>query len=629
VNLEKPTTSPPSAPCDPPDGARGSAAVTRPTFGTTSRQFWSISKAFFASRKQRRARLYLAVLLLLALSVGGVEVLISYVGRDFMTAIAKRDAGEYWHLLGRYAGTFALAVPLGVYYRWIEKRLALLWREWLARHLIKRYFNNRAYYRLRGLESIDNPDQRISEDVLNFTANSLGYLLSVLNAGVTLVAFLGVLWGISGTLVAVLFVYATTGTALSILIGSRLVRLSYQQYQKEADFRYGLVRVRDNAESIAFYRGESREQNDLWSRLKQVVINSLSIINWNRNLSFFTTSYSYAAFVLPTLVVAPMYMRGQIEFGVVTQAAGAFAAVLAAVSLIITKFEGLTGYMAGIQRLGVLWDNLDDFDADELRIAAEANQQLDEDSRIVKLDKLTVCTPGNGGDPKRLVTELTFELRRKQSLLIMGASGTGKSSVLRTIAGLWPGESGALERPPLIELMFLPQRPYMVPGNLRDQLLYPYPERKVEDDKIRAIVERVNLSDVFNRVDGDLDRVVDWTNVLSIGEQQRVAFARLFLRAPRFAFLDEATSALDEDNQGALYHLLRESGIGFVSVGHRQTLAQYHDRILQLEGGGDWEIRNAEADEAVHPRSVSRVPSLPIDARAGPIFTIVRVEPRA
>ena len=583
------TTGPPAEP----------VADVRPSASRTFRQFWDIWKAFFASRHQRKAQGYLAALLILALSVGGVEVLISYVGRDFMTAIAKSDASAYWRLLGLYLGTFALAVPLSVYYRWTEKRLALLWREWLARHLITRYFNNRAYYRLRGSEGIDNPDQRISEDVLNFTANSLSFLLIALNAGVTLVAFLGVLWGISGTLVAVLFVYAIAGTLLSILIGKRLVRLSYHQYQKEADFRYGLVRVRDNAESIAFYRGESREQDDLVSRLKQVVINSIAIITWNRNLAFFTTSYNYAAFVLPIAVVAPMFMRGEIEFGVVTQAAGAFAAVLAAVSLIITKFEGLSTYIAGVQRLGTLWENLDEFDADEERAAAESTQQLDEDSRVVKLEKLTVRTPGPADVSKLLVEELSFELRRKQSLLIMGASGTGKSSVLRTIAGLWPSGSGSLERPPLVELMFLPQRPYMVQGNLRDQLLYPYPDRKVEDAQIREVVDKVNLSDVFGRVDDDLNRVVDWTNVLSIGEQQRIAFARLFLRKPRFAFLDEATSALDEENQDSLYRMLRESGIGFVSVGHRQTLAQYHDRILQLEPAGSWTIRAADELEPV------------------------------
>ncbi|HYN79578.1 MAG TPA: ATP-binding cassette domain-containing protein [Lamprocystis sp. (in: g-proteobacteria)] len=205
----------------------------------------------------------------------------------------------------------------------------------------------------------------------------------------------------------------------------------------------------------------------------------------------------------------------------------------------------------------------------------------------MKLDKLTVRTPDGA---KTLVTDLSFELHRAQSLLIMGASGTGKSSVLRTIAGLWPISSGGLERPRLRDIMFLPQRPYMIDGTLRDQLLYPYPDRGVSDEQIIEVAGKVNLADVLDRVDNDLGRVIDWVNVLSIGEQQRIAFARLFLRNPKYAFLDEATSALDEDNQEQFYQLLKESGIGFISVGHRTTLMKYHDRILQLDRSGSWEI---------------------------------------
>lgn len=569
----------------------GDKAESKATFGKTCRQFWIISKAFFASERRHKARGYLLALLALSLMVGAVQVLMSYAGRDFFTAVEKMDSKAYWHNLGLYLGTFVLAVPIGVYYRWVEERLALLWREWMAQHLIKRYFNNRAYYRLRGSESIDNPDQRISEDVRNFTVSSLSFLLITLNSLVTLMAFIGVLWVISGTLVSVLFLYAVAGTGLSILIGRRLVGLHFHQYQKEANFRYGLVRVRDNAESIAFYRGEKREHLDLVNRLTAAVGNMRNIIIWNRNLGFFTNSYNYAALVLPVMIVAPMFMRGEVEFGVITQTAGAFAQVLAAVSLIITQFGGLSDYLAGVQRLGALWDSLDEHDAEEERIAQETPQQLEEDSRVLKLDKLIVRTPDGS---HTLVTDLSFELRSKQSLLIMGASGTGKSSVLRTIAGLWPSGSGSLERPALNDLMFLPQRPYMVEGNLRDQLRYPHSDHGVSDEQIRGIVDKVNLADVFERVNNDLDRVVDWTNVLSLGEQQRVAFARLFLCPPKFAFLDEATSALDEDNQNHLYQLLKDSGIGFISVGHRTTLMGHHDRLLILDRSGSWEMKNPD-----------------------------------
>lgn len=569
--------------------AKSEAAVTTKK---TLRQFASIARTFFVeSRQRRRARYYLIFTIALALAVGGVQVLMSYAGRDFITAISLRDFDGYSTSLMWYLGTFGMAVPIGVYYRWMEQRLALLWRESLSEHLIERYFNNRAYYRLRGSEAIDNPDQRIGEDVRLFTSKSLTFFLITLNATVTLVAFLGVLWTISKLLVSVLFLYALAGTVGSILIGRRLVALHYNQYAKEADLRYGLVRVRDNAESIAFYRGERREHADLLMRLIRALRNTVQIIGWNRNLGFFTNSYNYAALVIPTVIVAPMYMRGEVEFGVVTQAGGAFAQVLAAVSLIITQFEMLSDYVANAQRLGVLWENLDEFDADEERTARESQLEIDEDSRIVRLVKLTICTPGG---ERQLVRDLSLEVRKRQSLLIMGPSGSGKSSLLRTIAGLWPSGVGSLERPPLSELMFLPQRPYMVQGTLREQLLYPFPQQRISDEQIREVVDSVNLCDVFGRVEGDLDSEVDWANILSIGEQQRVAFARLLLCKPRFAFLDEATSALDEENEERMYRLVIESGAGFISAGHRTTLIQFHERILQLDLEGKWEIRDAE-----------------------------------
>jgi putative ATP-binding cassette transporter len=555
--------------------------------GKTFGQLWAITKAFFRSERRKRARVLLVLLLVLSVAYVMVTVLTSYAGRDFITAIEKKDGAAYRSAMWRYLGTFVVAILINVWYRWAEQSLALLWREWMSQHLIKRYFNNRAYYRLRGSENIDNPDQRICEDVRNFTQDSLGYALMVVNSVMTLVGFLGVLWSISGALVGVAVVYAIVGTFLCFVIGRRLVRLHYDKYQKEADLRYGLVRVRDNAESIAFYRGEKREHLDLVQRVASVVMNMRSIIVWTRNLGFFRNSYNYLALVVPILIVAPMFMRGEMPFGVVTQTLEAFAAVLGAVSLVANNFEGLSAYLAGVQRLGILWDELDDFDAEEERSARESLQQLNETSTKVKLEKLNVLTPDGA---KELATELSFELSGTQSLIIMGASGSGKSSIMRTIAGLWPSGSGLLERPALAQLMFLPQRPYMVTGNLRDQLRYPDQNRNDEDDRIREIMEQVNLADVLSRVDGDLDRVIDWTNVLSLGEQQRVAFARLFLRLPKFVFLDEATSALDEDNQRHIYEMIRQSGIGFISVGHRETLIQYHERVLLLTGGGAWEM---------------------------------------
>ncbi|MEI6279276.1 MAG: ABC transporter ATP-binding protein/permease [Verrucomicrobiae bacterium] len=556
------------------------------------RRLAQLSKAFFITGNRRETRVLVVAMLGLCIAVGVVQVLVSYAARNFITSLVQRDAVAFYRNLWIYLATFAVAIPIGVFYSYTGQRLSLLWREWMTHLLVKRYFLNRAYYRLQSSGRVDNPDQRISEDVRSFTTGVLGYLLTLINSMVTLFAFMGVLWMISWQLPVGLLFYATVGTGLSVLIGKRLVGLHFNQYQKEADFRYALVRVRDNAESIAFFRGEKREHRDLLARFTKVVTNTMWIIGWNRTLGFFTNSYNYLALVLPTLIVAPMYMRGTVEFGVVTQAESAFAQVLMALSVIVLQFDGLSTFAAGIKRLGDLWDELDDYDAEDALMETEGQQlAVDEDALRLKLTDLTVQTPGAD---KTLTKKLNFTLPPGKSVLIMGASGTGKSSLLRTIAGLWQSGGGSIERPKLNSLIFLSQRPYMVQGNLRSQLVYPQSEEGADDDVIRAALKKVNFTEVLDRVDGDFDRSVDWTNILSLGEQQRVSFARIFLRKPLLAFLDEATSSLDEENERILYQSLRGLGISFVSVGHRSTLKEFHDHLILLNKDGTVELSELE-----------------------------------
>ncbi len=561
--------------------------IAEETHLTLLKKFFTLAKAFFNGGAKRQARLWLAALLGLCCAVGVVQVFLSYAMRDFVTALAQRDHVAWVRGIWKFIAVCFVSVPVGVFYRYSQERLSLSWRRWLTQHLIKRYFFNRAYYRIRTSETVDNPDQRIAEDVKLFTTGVLNFFLIVVNSVVTLIGFLGVLWAVSGKLVGVLFIYATVGTVVSMLFGRRLVGLYFDQYQKEASFRYGLVRVRDNAESIAFFRGEKREHRDLIERLSETLDNSFWIIGWTRNLGFFANGYNYLALIIPGLIVGPMFMSGTVEFGVVTQAEGAFAAVLAALSIIIAQIEGLSSFTAGIRRLGDLWDNLDEFDAEDARETVEARTEANEEALQLKLDDVTVQTPGGG---KTLTQHLSLLLPRRGSLLIMGESGSGKSSLLRTIAGLWQSATGTIDRPAHRHLIFLPQKPYMVPGNLRAQLMYPLGEEDAKDDAITAVLEHVNLHDIFARVGSDLSKVVDWTNVLSLGEQQRVAFARLFLKKPAIAFLDESTSALDEENERFLYEKLRASGIAFVSVGHRSTLREFHDTLLLLKNDGTSEI---------------------------------------
>src|SRR6185369_11779601 len=300
-----------------------------------------------------------------------------------------------------------------------------------------------------------------------------------------------------------------------------------------------------------------------------------------------TNAYNYVALVLPAVIVAPMYMSGAVEFGVVTQAESAFAQVLMAMSMIVAQFDGLSASTAGMQRLGELWDELAEYDEEDARDAEESQIEVSEGRRRLKVADLTVQTPDGS---RTLTKELSLALEPGSGILIMGESGAGKSSLLRTIAGLWGSGSGAIERPTLNRMIFLPQRPYMVQGSLREQLVYPQPENAADDDAVKAALESVNLEEVLERVDGDLGKSVDWTNVLSLGEQQRVSFARLLLKKPTIAFLDEATSALDEPNEKLLYERLRELGIAYVSVGHRSTLKAFHDHLLVLRSDGTWEL---------------------------------------
>lgn len=560
-------------------------------------QLWRLIRPYFFGKTPGKAWAQLGGLMTLSITYTAVSVIwAGYVMSDIMTALEKRNLGGFQQGLWVYLGIIAVGIPLAAFYRYMEERMALNWRDFLARTFTLRYFYNRAYYRLQGHEVIDNPDQRISEDARNFTITALSFSLLVLNSIIQMVGLAGVLWTISPMLMWVLIGYATTGTAVAFLIGKRLIGLNYLQYEREADFRYGLVRVRDNAESIAFYRGERRELRDLRARLGGVVGNMLVLIRWNRNLAFFSTGYNSLALILPLVIVAPLFLRGQVEFGKIAQASAAFGTFLAAVSMVITQFERLSQFAAGVTRLGSLWEFLDESDVeDNLELESADQIEISEDERTLQLEDLTVTVPGG---ERELLRDLNFKLPPGKSLLIMGESGSGKSSLLRTIAGLWNSGAGKIGRPPYRSMMFLPQRPYMVPGSLRAQLEYPESGQKNDDDAMHEVLETVNLPELAERVEGDFEREADWANMLSLGEQQRLSFARLLLKKPAIAFLDESTSALDEPNEDKLYRYLRKHRYTYVSVGHRSTLLKHHDWLLRLSKDGTWEIlKAAEAEK--------------------------------
>lgn len=549
---------------------------------------------YFARSEERwRARLLLAVIVALTLGAVFLNVRLNDWNRRFFEMLQNKDTPSFFALILEFSVLAAIYILIAVYRLYLRQMLQMRWRVWLTSHMVDRWLDDKVYYRLE-LEDrrTDNPDQRIAEDLNLFTATTLGIALGLLGSLVTLVSFITILWTISGSVVIPLgegitipgymvwvsIAYAFGGSILTHFIARRLIPLNFEQQRREADFRYGLVRVRENAEGVALYGGEGPEASELLDRVDRIRANWWRIMQYTKRLTFYVSGYSQIAIIFPYLVAAPRYLAGEISLGVLTQTSGAFGQVEGTLSWFINNYDTLASWKATVDRLVTFQDAVD-------RHAAEAAsthgvEVVRDGLGGVRAEHLQLGLPAG----VVLLADTSFEIRAGDRLLVRGPTGIGKSTLFRAIAGIWPFGDGRIERPSDAQMLFLPQRPYLPIMTLRGAVSYPSPIGSFADDAILEALTAVGLGSFADK----LDLTQNWSLQMSVGEQQRLALARALLQKPAWLFLDEATSAVDSAGELQLYEALLRMlpQTTVVSIAHRENLAAVHNRQFMLQANG-------------------------------------------
>ncbi len=551
--------------------------------------FWRVAGPYWWSEDRWAGRGLLFVVIALNLGLVAFNVRFTSWYNDFYNALQEKNADEFWKQILIFSGLAFGYIVVGVYQLYLNQMLQIRWRRWLTDRYLDAWVGDNRFYRLQiGAHGTDNPDQRISDDVQMFVQKTLSIGLGVMNSIVTLVSFTALLWTISGDLdiplpgggavtvpgymVWAALIYAILGTWLTHKIGLPLIGLNFQQQRLEADFRFRMARLRENAESVALWKGDAAERMSLKESFLLVVGNFRAMMVKQKDLTWFTTFYGQAAIIFPFVVAAPRYFAGEIQLGGVMQINSAFSQVQSALSFIVNSYSTLAEWKSVVDRLVGFSQSLERVDEERSRSAIERTEAQQPDLGV---DGLAIDIPGG----RRLFEDLHLAFRPREAALVTGATGSGKSSLMRAIAGIWPFGKGSIRLPAGKRMLFLSQKSYLPIGTLRDALLFPGGTQADDATLARALTE-VGLA----RLADQLDRSENWQLFLSGGEQQRVAIARALLHKPDFLFLDEATAALDEASEGDLYRLIRERlpEAGIVSIGHRSTLKALHDREFQL-----------------------------------------------
>ncbi len=545
----------------------------------TLRRFVRAVKDLFTSEVRWKARGLFALLIAFALTVNGLNVLNSFVGRDFFTAISHRDQAGFVREAIFFVSVLAATTVVAVFYRFTEERLGLFWRVWLTERIIHKYLADRTYLYLKQSAAIENPDQRIAEEVRVFTATTLSFTLMFMNGALAVLSFSGVLWTISPLLFGVAIGYAIIGTVVAIYLGRPLIGLNYRQSDQEAAFRSELIHVRENGESIALLRREGRLTTRLLRRIESVADNFRKITSVNRNLSFFTTGYNNLIQLIPALIVAPLFIRGNVEFGVITQSAAAFAQLLGAFSLIVNQFQAISTFAAVIARLSAMVGAVDNRPSS----ASTTVEVVGADDRIA-YDGLTLFSPDGS---REVLKNLTAEIRRGTNVLVVGPNEGARIALFRATASIWPAVEGTLVRPQLDDIFFLPQRPYLPPGTLRDVLGRSGQEQVITDGQIASALNDVGLGSLQERV-GGLDTERDWSTVLSLGQQQLLAITRLILLRPSFALLDRVTESLKPAQLREILRRFDENSITYITFAEDAESVELYDAVLEIDSDGGW-----------------------------------------
>ena len=552
-------------------------------------QFWQLTGDYFNVRRSWRPLLMFALLLLLTLFSVRMNVLFSFWYNGFYSALQGLDQTAFWYLLGVFAVLATLHVARALFTSYVTQAFSIRQRVWLTERLTHDWMRGDAYYRGQFLaEPVDNPDQRIELDINAFVTSSVSLALGAVSALVSLVAFTAILWGLSAPLtvagveipramVFAVYVYVLIATWIAFRLGRPLIRLNFLNEKLTANFRYALMRLRENAENVAFYQGAQVERQTLLGRFAALIVNVWALVFRGLKFNGFNLGVSQVAVVFPFILQAPRFFSGAIKLGDVMQTSQAFGQVQDSLSFFRESYDTFASYRATLDRLTGFLD---------------ANQQAanlprvgtQEQPRALAISGLQVLRP----DGHRLIADLDLSLHAGQALLIRGPSGSGKTTLLRALAGLWPYAEGEVRRPTGMQSLFLAQRPYLPLGDLRTAIAYPADAQPQDEGRMQQVLRQVNLAHLAEQL--DVSR--DWAHILSVGEQQRLAFARVLFNRPQVVFLDESTSAMDEGLEHAMYALLRSElpDVLLVSVGHRNTLAGFHSHRLEVDGQGGWAV---------------------------------------